>query len=137
VLPWATTFLMSLSAAMRENWVLLLVGVVALGVGVFALLKTEIGAAWFDRLKLAVPIFRRMFRALYISRSLQTMGELINAGVPMLDTIADLRQPPLQAPLARRLRQRQGGQEDHLHALPVRLPAPRRRADDRRRRGVR
>jgi type IV pilus assembly protein PilC len=29
-----------------------------------------------------------MFRALYISRSLQTMGELLNAGVPMLDTLA-------------------------------------------------
>ncbi len=29
-----------------------------------------------------------MFRALYISRSLQTMGQLINAGVPMLDTLA-------------------------------------------------
>jgi type IV pilus assembly protein PilC len=29
-----------------------------------------------------------MFRALYISRSLHTMGELVNAGVPMLDTIA-------------------------------------------------
>ena len=29
-----------------------------------------------------------MFRALYVSRSLQTMGELLNAGVPMLDTIA-------------------------------------------------
>jgi type IV pilus assembly protein PilC len=29
-----------------------------------------------------------MFRALYISRSLHTMGELVNAGVPMLDTLA-------------------------------------------------
>jgi type IV pilus assembly protein PilC len=29
-----------------------------------------------------------MFRALYISRSLHTMGELLNAGVPMLDTLA-------------------------------------------------
>jgi type IV pilus assembly protein PilC len=29
-----------------------------------------------------------MFKSLYISRSLQTMGELINAGVPMLDTLA-------------------------------------------------
>jgi type IV pilus assembly protein PilC len=29
-----------------------------------------------------------MFRALYISRSLHTMGQLINAGVPMLDTIS-------------------------------------------------
>ncbi|MEX0744064.1 MAG: type II secretion system F family protein, partial [Phycisphaeraceae bacterium] len=30
---------------------------------------------------------RAMFRALYISRSLHTMGELVNAGVPMLDTL--------------------------------------------------
>jgi hypothetical protein len=29
-----------------------------------------------------------MFAHLYISRSLHTMGQLINAGVPMLDTIA-------------------------------------------------
>jgi type IV pilus assembly protein PilC len=29
-----------------------------------------------------------MFRALYITRSMHTMGQLINAGVPMLDTIS-------------------------------------------------
>jgi type IV pilus assembly protein PilC len=28
-----------------------------------------------------------MFRALYVSRSLQTMGELLNAGVPVLDAV--------------------------------------------------
>jgi type IV pilus assembly protein PilC len=35
-----------------------------------------------------MPVASRMFRALYISRSLHTMGELLNAGVPMLDTLA-------------------------------------------------
>jgi type IV pilus assembly protein PilC len=50
--------------------------------------RTEVGAFWFDRFKLTVPIVKSMFRALYISRSLQTMGQLINAGVPMLDTLA-------------------------------------------------
>jgi type IV pilus assembly protein PilC len=35
-----------------------------------------------------VPLFKKMFRALYINRSLHTMGQLINAGVPMLDTIS-------------------------------------------------
>ena len=38
--------------------------------------------------KLTVPLFKKLFRALYISRSLHTMGQLINAGVPMLDTIS-------------------------------------------------
>jgi len=28
------------------------------------------------------PSFKKLFRALYISRSLHTMGQLINAGVP-------------------------------------------------------
>ena len=46
------------------------------------------GRFWWDKTKLTVPLFNRMFRALYVSRSLQTMGELLNAGVPMLDTIA-------------------------------------------------
>ncbi|MBL4590933.1 MAG: type II secretion system F family protein [Phycisphaerales bacterium] len=39
-------------------------------------------------MKITVPILRNMFRSLYITRSLQTMGQLINAGVPMLDTLS-------------------------------------------------
>lgn len=88
VLPWATTFLMALSAWMVNYWPWLIVALALCGVGVFALTKTEIGRYWLDIMKLRIPIFRRMFKALYISRSLQTMGELINAGVPMLDTLA-------------------------------------------------
>lgn len=86
-LPWATTFLMDLSASVRGNWPILLgvLGVIVVGLVAFG--KTDVGSFWYDKLKLTVPIFRRMFRSLYISRSLQTMGELINAGVPMLDTL--------------------------------------------------
>jgi len=87
-LPWATTFLMGLSDFMVQQWYVLLGSLVAGVVSVLVFLKTEIGRWWFDKAKLTAPIFRKMFRALYISRSLQTMGELINAGVPMLDTLA-------------------------------------------------
>jgi type IV pilus assembly protein PilC len=87
-LPWATTFLMGLSDFVRSQYLIILGSLLAVFVGMFALLKTDPGAWWFDKCKLTVPVFKRMFRALYISRSLQTMGELINAGVPMLDTIA-------------------------------------------------
>jgi len=88
VLPWATKFLMGLSAWMVAYWPWLIVLLIGLFVFGIFLLKTETGAYWFDVFKLRAPIFKRMFRALYISRSLQTMGELINAGVPMLDTLA-------------------------------------------------
>ncbi len=88
VLPWATKFLMGLSKFMVHNWYLLLAGIVVIGGGLFAFLRTEVGGFWADKVKLSVPILRTMFRSLYISRSLQTMGQLINAGVPMLDTLS-------------------------------------------------
>ena len=87
-LPWPTVFLMGLSAFMVQWWWAVLLGFGAVLVFLFLLTKTEPGGWWLDRAKLRVPVFSRMFRALYISRSLQTMGELVNAGVPMLDTLA-------------------------------------------------
>jgi len=88
VLPWATTFLMKLSKFMTAQWPVLLAGVVAAAVVVVVMVKTPVGRFWLDTIKLKAPVLRAMFRALYISRSLQTMGQLINAGVPMLDTLA-------------------------------------------------
>ena len=87
-LPGPTKFLMSLSSFMVEWWWLLLACSIAAAIGFFAFIRTEVGGLWWDRFKISAPLLQRMFRALYISRSLQTMGELLNAGVPMLDTIA-------------------------------------------------
>ena len=86
-MPGPTRFLMALSEFMVVWWwaVLLMMAVALIGFVFF--LRTEIGGRWFDGTKLSAPLFRRMFKALYISRSLHTMGELINAGVPMLDTL--------------------------------------------------
>ena len=88
VLPWATKFLLGLSDVMVQRWPFFLGGVIALIGGIYAFAKTEVGSFWFDKLKLAVPVVKGMFRSLYISRSLQTMGQLVNAGVPMLDTLS-------------------------------------------------
>ncbi len=66
----------------------LLAAIGGLVIGAIAFIKTEVGGFWIDKVKLSLPIVKTMFRSLYISRSLQTMGQLINAGVPMLDTLA-------------------------------------------------
>lgn len=88
VLPWATKFLMALSDFMVHNWYFVVGGIVAVVASIWGFSKTEVGGFWFDRMKLIIPIVKSMFRALYIGRSLHTMGQLINAGVPMLDTLA-------------------------------------------------
>jgi type IV pilus assembly protein PilC len=88
ILPWATKFLMHLSQFTVANWPYLLGGVIGSIVLLVLFLKTEVGGLFFDRAKLSIPIVKTMFRSLYIARSLSTMGQLINAGVPMLDTLA-------------------------------------------------
>lgn len=87
VLPWATNFLMMLSKTLTDQWPFILGGVAVIGGASFAFIKTEVGVFWVDKMKLTIPVLKGMFRSLYITRSLQTMGQLINAGVPMLDTL--------------------------------------------------
>ncbi|NJL30614.1 MAG: hypothetical protein HC898_02705, partial [Phycisphaerales bacterium] len=78
---------MALSTFMVSWWWAVVIGLVLGVVGIMAFIRTEVGGWWFDQVKLSVPIFKKMFKALYIGRSLHTMGELVNAGVPMLDTL--------------------------------------------------
>jgi type IV pilus assembly protein PilC len=87
ILPWPTKFLMGLSAWMVVYWWLVPIGMACIAAGLILLSKTERGRCVLDKLKLKFPIVRKMLSALYITRSLQTLGELINAGVPMISAL--------------------------------------------------
>ena len=87
-LPAPTKFLLALSGFMINYWYVILFGLIAGGWGFILMIQTDWGRIWWDKMKLTIPLFKKMFRALYINRSLHTMGQLINAGVPMLDTIS-------------------------------------------------
>jgi len=88
VLPAPTKLLLAMSNFMVNYWYILIFGLIAAIWGFVLMLRTDWGRLYWDKTKLTVPLFKKLFRALYISRSLHTMGQLINAGVPMLDTIA-------------------------------------------------
>jgi type IV pilus assembly protein PilC len=87
LLPTPTKMVLAMSNFMQHQWFVPVGLVLAALLGVLMLGKTESGRYLLDRFKLRVPILQRMFRAVCISRSLQTMGELIRAGVPMLETL--------------------------------------------------
>ncbi|KPK83614.1 MAG: hypothetical protein AMJ81_07795 [Phycisphaerae bacterium SM23_33] len=87
VLPTPTRMLLGLSAFLRGYWYVVVAGIAGLGAGFYYFVHTPFGRAYWDAVKLKLPLFKRMLRALYITRGLQTMGEMINAGVPMLDTL--------------------------------------------------
>jgi type IV pilus assembly protein PilC len=87
-LPAPTKLLLALSNFMVNYWYVLIFAMIVAAWSFVLMLRTDWGRLWWDKTKLSVPLFKKLFRALYISRSLHTMGQLINAGVPMLDTIA-------------------------------------------------
>ena len=87
VLPWPTIFLMGLSEWMVLYWWLVPIAMTIVVIGIIIGGRIERGAKIIDLLKLTFPVVRQMLRALYIDRSLQTLGELINAGVPMLSAL--------------------------------------------------
>jgi type IV pilus assembly protein PilC len=87
VLPWPTIFLMGLSEWMVLYWWTVPISIGCIVVGVIFSSRTKRGRFYIDSIKLYLPVVRHMLRALYINRSLQTLGELINAGVPMLSSL--------------------------------------------------
>jgi type IV pilus assembly protein PilC len=63
----------------------------ALGVlfwGFHYFINTPSGRLWWDKVKLKLPLIKSLCSALYISRGLHTMGVLVRAGVPILNTIS-------------------------------------------------
>jgi len=88
ILPLPTKMLLAMSNSMCSYWYLYIVTAIGGAGGAFYSFRTEKGRLWWDMAKLKIPILRKLCHALYLSRGLRTMGELVNAGVPVLETIA-------------------------------------------------
>ena len=88
LLPAPTKILMASSFFLRHFWFLVLPAVAGIIAAFYYFISTEIGRLWWDKTKLVLPLIKTLCRSLYITRSLHTMGVLMHAGVPILDTIA-------------------------------------------------
>ncbi len=88
LLPAPTKALLAASDFMRNDWYVIVAVLAAAVWGFLMAIRTEKGRYYWDWFKLRVPLLKRMLRAMYITRGLHTMGELVNAGVPMLETLS-------------------------------------------------
>ena len=88
MLPKPTKILLASSAFIRGYWFLIVPAIGAAFTGFWYFISTDIGRHWWDKAKLTIPLISKLCRSLYISRSLHTMGVLLHAGVPILNTIA-------------------------------------------------
>ncbi len=86
-LPFLTQIMVSSAGFITKFWWLVLI---VAGIGIYFLvqyMKTESGIKFKDTFKLNVPIFKGMFRKLYMARFARTGQTLLSTGVSMLDTL--------------------------------------------------
>lgn len=88
LLPCATKILMTSNKFLRNYWFLITPAFGSAFAGFFYFISTNVGRLWWDKTKLTLPLIRKLCRSLYITRSLHTMGVLLSAGVPILNTIS-------------------------------------------------
>ena len=86
-LPGTTVFLMHLSDAMREYWYAWLAGAVVLVVGFLYGRRTDIGRMVLDYVRLNMPVLGPMFRKVCISRSIRSLGAMVQSGVSVLEAL--------------------------------------------------
>ncbi len=87
-LPLISQIMVSAADILVNYWWLILL-ILAIGTYFFIqYLKTDSGIKFKDTFKLNVPLFKGMFRKLYMARFARTGQTLLSTGVPMLDMLS-------------------------------------------------
>ncbi len=87
MLPLPTKIALGISHFLRAHWILLASTASVLIVAIVLYFRSSHGRMMIDWLKLHCPLINRMFRQLYVSRSFQTMGAMIQAGVTVPEAV--------------------------------------------------
>lgn len=114
-LPWLTQVMVSIAGFLTSFWWIVILALMAGGFLLMQYLKTESGIKFKDTFKLNVPIFKGMFRKLYMARLTRTGQTLLSTGVSMLDTLKitgdALNNTIIQASVMRAAEKVKGGKE--------------------------
>jgi type II secretory pathway component PulF len=81
--PAAVTWLLSLSDFLRTWWWILVILLVLTVIAVHILFQDKARVAWWDRVKLKLPVFGPLLRTNFEVQFLETMGNLLKNGLPL------------------------------------------------------
>ena len=86
-LPFVTLMMIKTANFFSSLWWLVILAMIIGGYFLAQYLKTEQGIRTKDTFKLNVPMFKGMFRKMYMARFARTGQVLLSTGVPMLDML--------------------------------------------------
>jgi general secretion pathway protein F len=86
-LPWPTRVVMGVCAFMESFWWAVLIGVAALGAGIFYWIRSESGKRQFHTHLLSLPIVGDLALKYEMATFARTLGTLLDNGVPILTSL--------------------------------------------------
>jgi len=86
-LPAPTRLLLTISSTMRQYGLFLFLAMLATGVLLFLLWRSQSGRYFFDRWILGVPVVGSLLRKFALTKFTRTLGVLISSGVPILASL--------------------------------------------------
>lgn len=91
-LPWPTQVLMAITGFIRGFWWVMLLLIVGSVIGLRRYGRTETGKYNIDKFKLKLPLIGTIFSTAALSRFSRTLGTLLGNGVPILQSLAIVRE---------------------------------------------
>ncbi len=86
-LPWITILLLGTSHLMLNYGLFVVLGIAAIGVGLYRAIKTAVGRRIVDKLKLKTPLVGSIFHDAAVSRACRVLGTMLRNGVPLLRSL--------------------------------------------------
>ncbi len=90
-LPQTTRIMLGISNFLVSNWMMCIGALIVLFVGFLLFKSSPSTKPTYDRLRMSVPIFGPINRRIAISRTVRTLGSMLNCGVPVITSLETAR----------------------------------------------
>ncbi|WP_459478636.1 type II secretion system F family protein [Clostridium saccharoperbutylacetonicum] len=86
-LPWTTKFIMGISEGIQNYWFIIIAVIFIISFFLNIFRKTDEGNLFFSKLKLRLPILKKLNQMLIVSRFTRTLSTLIASGLPLVEAL--------------------------------------------------
>jgi type IV pilus assembly protein PilC len=86
-LPWSTQLIMWISEGIQNYWFIIIAVIIIFSFLLNIFRKTDEGILFFSKLKLKLPILKKLNQMLIVSRFTRTLSSLIASGLSLVDAL--------------------------------------------------
>ncbi len=90
-LPGLTLALFNISNFLRDYWQYIILGIFAIVGIIFLFGRTEKGRLFFDKMKVTLPIFKRINMAMFTSQFVECLGLLLSSGLDIVSSLESMK----------------------------------------------